>query len=89
MAPHTRQPGIPVLDGDGHGGRAVITAEDRILLDVEECNRLLEAHDMPPIEPDGDGVITLDSAGQWRYRPTDIPDRRRPTRRVYERLPHS
>jgi hypothetical protein len=86
MRPHVPSEDVPILDGDGHGGRAVLAAPDRIELDVAAANTLLESLDLPPIEPDGDGVIALDSAGRWRYRPVGPPQPRRPETRVYERI---
>ncbi len=76
----------PMLDGDGDGGRAVITAADRIELNLEAVNRLLESVDLPPIEPDAEGVIALDSAGLWRYRPVGQPHPREPDTQPYERI---
>ncbi|HEX4814552.1 MAG TPA: hypothetical protein VFV66_17570 [Nonomuraea sp.] len=76
----------PILDGDGHGGRAVITAADRIELDLAAVNQLLESVDLPPIAPDADGVIALDSAGLWRYRPVGTPHPREPDTQPYERI---
>jgi hypothetical protein len=89
MRPHFHlQPGeFPILDGDGYGGRAVFAAADRLELDIEAGNRLLEALDLPPIEPDDDGVIALDSAGRYRYRPVGAPHPRHNTR-MYERITH-
>lgn len=83
--PQNLPPRAPILDGDGHGGRAVSDAADLLWLDIEAVNRLLEAHDLPPIEPEGDGVIALDSAGHWRYRPVGVPNRREPGTLAYER----
>lgn len=85
MAPHVLPGNAPILDGDGHGGRAVITAADRIELDITAANRLLESLDLPPIESDAEGVIALDSAGLWRYRPVGVPHPRTGTR-IYERI---
>jgi hypothetical protein len=90
MRRHRRPAGdeteVPILDGDGRGGRAVMAAADRIELDLAAVNDLLEAMDLPPIEPDTVGVIALDSAGLWRYRPAGVPDPREPTTLAYERI---
>jgi hypothetical protein len=51
MRPHVPSEDVPILDGDGNGGRAVLAAPNRIELDVAAANTLLESLDCRPWNP--------------------------------------
>lgn len=78
-------PDGPTLDVDEHGRRIVLTAPDRIRLDPDGLNRMLEvfgANTRVPV--DEDGTATLDDAGKYRYRRVEY--NRRWNVGIYERV---
>jgi hypothetical protein len=59
----------PRLDVDEHGRRVVLAAGDQIELVLDGANRMLLAFGAcTPIPVDEDGTVTLDEAGEYRYR---------------------
>lgn len=80
-------PDGPQLDVDQHGQRIVLAAGDRIQLILDGANQLLAAFgatDPIPVSEDGK-VITLDSAGEHKYRLVEH-DRWRRHIGIYERI---
>lgn len=76
----------PALDVDEHGRRVVLAAGDRIELIVDGANRLLkEFGAATPIPVDEDGTVTLDEAGEYRYRLVEH-DRWRREVGIYQRI---
>jgi hypothetical protein len=75
----------PTLDVDEQGRRVVVSAGDRIELILDGANQLLRRFGArTPIPVDEDGTITLDEAGQWRYR--QVGYNRLRTVTIYERV---
>jgi hypothetical protein len=81
---HALPPG-PCLDVDSHGRRIVLEAADVIQLDIEGVARMLRAFGAEPIEESPDGVVVLDTAGEYRYRLLQ-QDRRHRRIGIYERV---